>query len=39
MVQKSVEIHERHEEWLEDQESFNLSGAVREMLDEEMDRT
>lgn len=36
MVKKSIEIHQRHEQWLEDNPDVNLSGLVRKTLDERM---
>lgn len=36
LVPKSVKVRAEQNEWLQDNERFNLSGAVREMLDEEM---
>jgi len=35
-IRKRVGINPEHQEWLENQESFNLSGFVRESLDKEM---
>lgn len=34
MVKKSIEIDDRHQEWLEENDWYNLSGAVRDMLDD-----
>lgn len=36
MHKTSVRIREDQREWLEENEAFNLSGAVRELLDERM---
>lgn len=37
MVKKSIKIDPEHEEWLEENDWFNLSGAVRDMLDERIE--
>lgn len=39
MVKKSIEIRDDQEEWLDDNDWFNLSGAVRQMLDNQMEQT
>lgn len=37
MHKTSVRLREDQAEWLDEEESFNLSGFVREKLDEEID--
>lgn len=37
MVTKSVELDERHDEWLDEHPEVNLSGFVRKQLDARME--